>query len=45
MKKTLGTLALAFLIAASALASMGSAACGPECCDDTPTCPPSSCTK
>src|SRR5262245_39854038 len=29
MKKTLGTLALAFLIAASALASMGSAACGP----------------
>ena len=45
MKKTLGTLAFAFLIAVSALASMGSAACGPECCDDVPTCTPACCAE
>jgi hypothetical protein len=43
MKKVLGTLALALVIGVSALASMGSAACGPECCvtqDDVTTCTP-----
>ena len=46
MKKTLGSIALALLIAVSALASMGSAACGPECCpDDAPTCTPACCAE
>ena len=42
MKKVLGTWALALLIGVSALASMGSAACDPECCagDDSPACVP-----
>jgi hypothetical protein len=45
VKKILGTLALAFVIAASALASMGSAACGPECCETQEHCTPACCTK
>ena len=45
MKKTLGSIALALLIAASALASMGSAACGPECCEEVQTCTPSCCAE
>ena len=45
MKKTLGSLALALLIAASALASMGSAACGPECCEDVQSCTPACCAE
>jgi hypothetical protein len=43
MKKVLGTLAFALLLGVSALASMGSAACSPECCvthDDVTTCTP-----
>jgi hypothetical protein len=45
MKKILGSVALALLIAVSALASMGSAACGPECCEDVPSCTPACCAE
>ena len=45
MKKILGSVALALLIAVSALASMGSAACGPECCDDVQSCTPACCAE
>ena len=45
MKKILGTIAFALLIAVSALASVGSAACGPECCDDVANCTPACCAK
>ena len=45
MKKILGSVALALLIAVSALASMGSAACGPECCEEVQTCTPACCAE
>ena len=45
MKKILATVAFALLIAVSALASAGSAACGPECCADVQTCTPACCAK
>ena len=45
MKKILGSVALALLIAASALASIGSAACQPECCEDVQSCTPTCCAE